>query len=271
MKQTFDISEKVVAITGGGGVICSTLAKEMAACGAKIAVLDLSFEGAQRTADTIVDASGEAIALACNVLNRESIEQAADAVINHYGRVDVLVNGAGGNHPKATTSSEHSFFELPPESIKWVFDLNCLGSIMPTQVFGKYMADQNSGCIVNIASMSSFRPLTKTLAYSSAKSAVANFTEWAATHFAQEYSPNIRVNAIAPGFLLTTQNYYLLKNEDGSDTPRGEAIMANTPMHRYGEPKELAGAVIFLCSDAAKFVTGVVIPIDGGFNAYCGV
>lgn len=271
MKHMFDISEKIAAITGGGGVICGTLAKKMAECGARIAVLDLSLEGAQRTVDAITEAGGDAIAVACDVLNRESIEQAAGKVIERYGRIDILINGAGGNHPKATTGPDHSFFDLPPESIRRVFDLNCLGSIMPTQVFGKYMAEQDGGCIVNIASMSSFRPLTKTLAYSSAKSAVANFTEWAATHFAQEYSSNIRVNAIAPGFLLTTQNYYLLKNEDGTDTARGEAIMANTPMRRYGEPQELAGAVIFLCSEAAKFITGVVLPVDGGFNAYSGV
>ena len=178
---------------------------------------------------------------------------------------------AGGNHPMATTSSDSSFFDLPAESIRFVFDLNCLGSIIPSQVFGKYMAEQGSGCIINIASMSSFRPLTKTLAYSSAKAAIANFTEWAAVHFAQEYSPNIRGNAIAPGFLLTAQNHYLLKNEDGSDTDRGRSIITNTPMGRYGEPVELAGGVIFLCSDAAKFITGVVLPIDGGFNAFSGV
>ena len=271
MQEQFSINGKVAVITGGGGVICSTLAKEMALSGAKIVALDLSLEHAKRTADEIVAAGGEAIALSCDVLNRESIETAEQIIIERFHKIDILINGAGGNHPKATTSSEHSFFELPPESIRWVFDLNCIGSVLPTQVFGKRMAESGTGSIINIASMSSFRPLTRTLAYSAAKCAIANFTEWAATHFAQEYSPNIRVNAIAPGFLLTAQNEYLLKNQDGTDTARGKCIMDNTPMRRYGEPSELAGAVIFLCSDAAKFITGVVLPVDGGFNAYCGV
>ncbi len=270
-KNLCDINGKVAVITGGGGVICSTLAVEMAKQGAHIAVLDLSLEKAQQTRDSIIHAGGQAIALSCNVLDRESTISAAQSVIATYGRIDILVNGAGGNHPMATTSSDSSFFDLPAESIRFVFDLNCLGSIIPSQVFGKYMAEQGSGCIINIASMSSFRPLTKTLAYSSAKAAIANFTEWAAVHFAQEYSPNIRVNAIAPGFLLTAQNHYLLKNEDGSDTDRGRSIITNTPMGRYGEPVELAGGVIFLSSDAAKFITGVVLPIDGGFNAFSGV
>ncbi|MBR5292082.1 MAG: SDR family oxidoreductase [Clostridia bacterium] len=270
-KNLCDINGKIAVITGGGGVICGTLATEMAKQGARVAVLDLSLEKAQQTCDAIIKAGGQAIALSCNVLDRESTLAAAQSVIDTYGRIDILINGAGGNHPMATTGPDSSFFDLPAESIRFVFDLNCLGSIIPSQVFGKYMADQDSGCIINIASMSSFRPLTKTLAYSSAKSAVANFTEWAAVHFAQEYSTNIRVNAIAPGFLLTAQNHYLLKNEDGTDTARGKSIITNTPMGRYGEPSELAGGVIFLCSDAAKFITGVVLPIDGGFNAFSGV
>lgn len=271
MSKLFEIDGKTTVITGGGGIICSALAKQMAACGAKVVVLDLSLESARRTAREITDDGNEAIALACDVLSLESIQQAATVVMEHYGSVDILINGAGGNHPKATTGPDHSFFDLPPDSIRWVFDLNCLGSILPAQVFGRFMADKGSGSIINIASMATFRPLTKTLAYCAAKSAVANFTEWAATHFAQEYSPNIRVNAIAPGFLLTAQNYYLLKDRDGGDTERGKAVMDKTPMRRYGDPRELAGAVIFLCSEAASFITGVVLPIDGGFNAYCGV
>jgi len=267
----FRLDGKVAVITGAGGVICSTLAKDLAGVGALVALLDISAEKAQAAADIITQAGGKAIAVETDVLSPESLEKAKEAVLGEYGKIDILVNGAGGNHPKSTTGPAQSFFDLPVEAIKWVFDLNFMGTVLPTQVFGKLMAEQKKGCIVNIASMSSFRPLTKVLAYSSSKSAIANYTEWMAVHFCQNYSPEIRVNAIAPGFLLTEQNRFLLTNEDGSLTDRGNSVIRSTPMARFGSPDEMSGAVIFLCSEAATFVTGVVLPLDGGFNAFSGV
>ena len=267
----FRLDGKVAVITGAGGVICSTLAKDMADAGAKIALLDLSLERAQSAADVIIKNNGEALAVETDVLSTESIERARDSVLNRFGKVDILVNGAGGNNPKATTGPEQSFFDLPADAIKWVFDLNFMGTVLPTQVFGKLMADQKSGSIVNIASMASYRPLTKILAYSSSKSAIVNYTQWMAVHFCQNYSPEIRVNAIAPGFLLTEQNRFLLQTEDGGLTERGSSVIRSTPMARFGSPDEMSGAVIYLCSEAASFVTGVVLPLDGGFNAFSGV
>ena len=271
MKNMFSISGKSAVITGAGGVICSTLAKDMAAQGAKVALLDLSLANAQAAADAIIAEGGEAIAIETNVLERDSIEKAALKVKDAFGRIDILINGAGGNHPKASTSPEQSFFDLPGEAIQWVFDLNFLGTVLPTQIFGRFMADQGDGSIVNIASMASYRPLTKTIAYSASKAAIVNYTQWMSVHFCQEFSPNIRVNAIAPGFLLTQQNRFLMQREDGELTPRGNSVIANTPMSRFGQPGELSGAVIYLCSEAASFITGVVLPIDGGFNAFSGV
>ena len=271
MIPSLSVEGKVAVVTGGGGVMCSVIAKGLAQAGAKIAILNRTLSKGQAVADEIVAAGGDAIAVSVDVMDRESVEQAAAQVKAHYGRVDILINGAGGNHPDATTGPDKSFFDLPTDAIRRVMDLNFLGSVIPSQVFGKIMVEQDKGSIVNIASMSSFHPLTKTLAYCAGKSAIANFTEWAAAHFCKEYSPNIRVNAIAPGFLLTSQNKYLLQNEDGSDTSRGCAVKDKTPMGRYGRPDEMVGAVIYLCSDAASFTTGVVIPVDGGFNAYWGV
>lgn len=271
MDSLFNIQNKVAVITGAGGIICSTLAKDIAAQGAKIALLDLSLKSAQAAADEIIANGGNAIAIEANVLELESLENAAKIVKEKYGQVDILINGAGGNHPKATTGPDKTFFNLTPDAIKWVFDLNFIGTVLPTQVFGKIMADQGFGSIINIASMASYRPLTRTIAYSAAKSAIVNYTQWMSVHFSQEYSPNIRVNAIAPGFLLTKQNEYLMLDVDKNLTPRGNAVITKTPMGRFGTPNELSGAVIYLCSDAASFVTGIVIPIDGGFNAFSGV
>jgi len=267
----FRLDGKVAVITGGGGVICSAIAKDMADAGAKTALLDLSLERAQYTADEIIKNGGDAIAVETDVLSVESISRAKDAITRKYGKADILINGAGGSHPKATTGPEQSFFDLSADALKWVFDLNFFGTVLPTQIFGKLMAEQKSGNIVNIASMASFRPLTKIPAYSTSKAAIVNLTEWLAVHFCQNYSPDIRVNAIAPGFLLTEQNRFLLQNEDGSMTDRGATVLQNTPMARFGKPGEMSGAVIYLCSDAAAFVTGVVIPLDGGFNAFSGV
>lgn len=268
---SFDISGQVAVITGAGGIICGTMAREMAKKGVKVALLDLFVESAQKIADEINTAGGDAIAVKANVLDRDSLEAARDEVIAHFGHIDILINGAGGNKKEATVSPDRDFFHLDLNAFKWVFDLNVTGAVLTTMVFGELLAKQGHGNVINIASMSSYHPLTNTAAYCGAKAAVANFTEWMATHFNQNYSNNIRVNAIAPGFLLTNQNRYLLTKEDGSATPRGERVLAKTPMGRYGEPEEMVGPVIFLCSEAASFVNGAVIPIDGGFSSYWGV
>lgn len=268
----FRLDGKVAVITGANGVICSTVAKDLAKQGAKVALLDLAVDAIETIAQEIcANESGSAIAIKANVLDLTSLEQAAKTVIDTFGKVDILINGAGGNHPSAGTSPQLSFFDLPASALKDVYELNFMGSVLPSQVFGKIIAEHGEGCIVNFASMASYRPLTRTIAYSTSKAAIVNFTQWLAVHFCQEYSPNIRVNAIAPGFLLTNQNRFLLTTEEGTLTPRGEAIIRNTPMERFGNPEEMSGAVIYLCSDAAKFVTGTVIAVDGGFNAFSGV
>ena len=269
---SFDISGQVAVITGAGGVICGTMARELAKKGVRVALLDLFVESAQKIADEIIAAGGDALAVKANVLDRVSLEAAKEAVLAHFGQVDILINGAGGNKKEATVSPERDFFHLDLDAFKWVFDLNVTGAVLTTMVFGELLAKQGHGNVINIASMSSYHPLTNTAAYCGAKAAVANFTEWMATHFNLNYSNDIRVNAIAPGFLLTNQNRYLLtKEEDGSPTPRGERVLAKTPMGRYGQPEEMVGPVIFLCSKAASFVNGAVIPIDGGFASYWGV
>ena len=268
----FDISGQVAVITGAGGIICGTMAKEMAKKGVKVALLDLFLESAEKIAAEINAEGGEAVAVKANVLDRASLEEARDAVIAKFGKIDILINGAGGNKPQATISKDLDFFHLDLDAFKWVFDLNVTGAVLTTMVFGELLAKQGRGNVINIASMSSYHPLTNTAAYCGAKAAVANFTEWMATHFNQNYSNNIRVNAIAPGFLLTNQNRYLLtKEEDGSPTDRGMRVLAKTPMGRYGDPEEMVGPVIFLCSEAASFVNGAVLPVDGGFASYWGV
>ena len=272
MKSTFDVSGKVVAITGGGGILCGTMAKALGESGAKVAVLDLVEVAAAQVARDIRAAGGTAIPVQCNVLDKASVEQAKDKVLAEFGRVDALINGAGGNKKEATTSPEMPFFDLPPEAIRFVFDLNFLGTLLPSQVFGKQMVQGNSGVILNISSMNAIRPLTKIPAYSAAKAAVSNFTQWLAVHICQNYSKEIRVNAIAPGFFLTEQNRFLLTDEKtGALTPRGKTVTEHTPMGRFGKPEDLVGTVIWLLSDAAKFVTGVVVPVDGGFSAFSGV
>ena len=268
----FNISGKVAVVTGGGGVLCSAISKSLAKCGAKVAVLDLSLESAQKVVDEIKADGGEAIAVKCDVLDKNSIEGAADVVIKSMQKVDILINGAGGNKKQATTSADSSFFDLPADAVQWVFNLNFIGTLLPSQVFGKLMTAQKGGNIINISSMNSFRPLTRVPAYSAAKAAVSNFTQWLAVHINQEYSPNIRVNALAPGFFLTDQNRFLLTDEHTGDlTPRGQAIIGHTPMDRFGDPTDLVGTVIWLLSPASSFVTGIVVPIDGGFSAFSGV
>ena len=268
----FGLEGKVVAVTGGGGVLCGGLSRALGRLGAKVAVLDLFLEPAQSVVDEIVEAGGEALAVQSDVLDRASVVSAAEEVLAAYGRVDMLINGAGGNKREATTTAELSFFDLPADAVQWVFNLNFVGSLLPSQVFGKLMAEQGNGNILNISSMNAFRPLTRIPAYSAAKAAVSNFTQWLAVHMAQEYSPRIRVNAIAPGFFLTEQNRFLLTDKDTGDlTPRGKTILEHTPMNRFGVPEELVGATVWLLSPASGFVTGIVVPIDGGFSAFSGV
>lgn len=274
-----DLHGKTAVVTGGGGVLCSSFAQALAECGASVAVLDLRPEAAQAVADRINASGGRAIGVACNVLDRESIERARDEVLTSSGRVDLLINGAGGNHPRATTDREtfslsdldeevKTFFDLQPEDVSFVFNLNFIGTLLPTQVFAQEMV-KKGGAIINVSSMNAYRPLTKIPAYSAAKSAVSNFTQWLAVHFADA---KIRVNAIAPGFFATEQNRSLLFHPDGTPTERTGKILAATPMKRFGEPEELLGALLFLADERASgFMTGVVLPVDGGFSAYSGV
>ena len=272
LSSLFQLASRVAAITGGGGVLCGTMARALGKNGVRVAVLDLSGEAAERVAADVRAAGGEAIAVAVDVLDRASVEAAARQVVDAFSRVDILINGAGGNKKQATTSSELPFFDLPSDAVRWVFDLNFLGTLLPCQVFGKLMAEQGEGCILNVSSMNAFRPLTRIPAYSAAKAAVSNFTQWLAVHMAQEYSPRIRVNAIAPGFFLTEQNRFLLTDEaTGELTPRGRTIIEHTPMGRFGEPEDLIGTVLWLLSPGAAFVHGVVVPVDGGFSAFSGV
>jgi NAD(P)-dependent dehydrogenase (short-subunit alcohol dehydrogenase family) len=268
----FNLQGKTAVVTGGGGVLCSTISIALARAGARVAVVDLNVEKAARVVGEITAAGGEGLPVACNVLDRDSILAAADQVLGAFGKVDILINGAGGNRPQATTSPQASFFNLPDEAIRQVFDLNFIGTLLPSQIFGEGMAQSGAGNILNISSMNAFRPLTRIPAYSGAKAAVSNFTQWLAVHMAQEYSPAIRVNAIAPGFFQTEQNRYLLTDKDtGALTPRGQSIISHTPMARFGVPEDLLSTVLWLLSPASAFITGVVIPIDGGFSAFSGV
>jgi NAD(P)-dependent dehydrogenase (short-subunit alcohol dehydrogenase family) len=272
LERLFDVSGRVAAVTGGGGVLCGTMSRALGKLGVKVAVLDLFEEAAEKVAADVVAQGGEAIAVKCDVLDKSSVEAARDAVLGQWDRVDILINGAGGNKKQATTSADLSFFDLPADAIQWVFNLNFLGTLLLSQVFGQVMADRGNGCILNISSMNAFRPLTRIPAYSAAKAAVSNFTQWLAVHMAQEYAPDIRVNAIAPGFFLTEQNRFLLTDEgSGELTPRGHAIIDHTPMARFGDPEDLLGATLWLLSPASSFVSGVVVPIDGGFSAFSGV
>jgi NAD(P)-dependent dehydrogenase (short-subunit alcohol dehydrogenase family) len=270
--QLFDLSGKTAVVTGGAGVLCAGMCRALAQRGVKVAVLDLDAQAAEALAQELRLGKAEALGIACNVLDRVSLEAAAQAVVERFGRVDILVNGAGGNSPQATTSADKRFFDLPAEAMRWVFDLNLMGTILPSQVFGKVMAEQGAGIILNIASMNALRPLTRIPAYSAAKAGVGNFTQWLAVHMATEYTPAIRVNALAPGFFLTSQNRFLLTEEaTGELTPRGRTILAHTPMGRFGAPEDLLGALFFLLSPASAFITGIVLPVDGGFSAFSGV
>lgn len=282
---TIDLTGKVAVVTGGSGVLCSEMAAALAACGARVALLSRTLESTEAVAAAIRAAGHEALPFSADVTDRASLEAARDAILATYGPADILINGAGGNSPKATAQHERmqkadlepaapdaaprSFFDLDPAGIEFVFDVNYHGTVLATQVFARDMVAKGGGTVINISSMSAFAPLTKVMSYSSAKAAVNNLTQWLAVHLADM---NVRVNAIAPGFFLTRQNEKLLQNPDGSPTARGGLIVSQTPMKRYGRPEELTGALLWLCSEAASgFVTGAIIPVDGGFAAFSGV
>jgi NAD(P)-dependent dehydrogenase (short-subunit alcohol dehydrogenase family) len=268
----YDFSNKVIAITGGGGVLCGDMARALAGCNADIVVLDRDMGLAENTVKSLKGTKGKHTAIQIDVLDKNKVEEAASSIMKLYGKIDILINGAGGNNPKATTNPDMKFFDIPSDAFQFVSNLNLIGTVLPCQVFGKLMAERKAGIILNISSMNAFRPLTRIPAYSAAKAAVSNFTQWLAVHMAQEYSPNIRVNAIAPGFFLTEQNRFLLTDkESGALTQRGKKIIDHTPASRFGETEDLLGAVLFFLSPISQFVTGVVLPIDGGFSAYSGV
>ncbi|MBE5934551.1 MAG: SDR family oxidoreductase [Lachnospiraceae bacterium] len=282
MKLPFqmDLTGKVAVVTGAGGVLCSVMAEALAMCGAKVALLDRTKENAINKAENIVKQGYIAKGYEANVLEKESLKKAHEAILQDFGPCDILINGAGGNNPMATTDKEYfemgdidaetkSFFDLEQSGVEFVFNLNFIGTLLPTQEFAKDMVEKEHASILNIASMNAYTPLTKIPAYSGAKAAITNFTQWLAVHFSKT---GIRVNAIAPGFFSTKQNQALLFNEDGTPTARTGKILAATPMGRFGETEELLGATMFLLNDdAAGFITGVCIPIDGGFSAYSGV
>jgi NAD(P)-dependent dehydrogenase (short-subunit alcohol dehydrogenase family) len=270
--KLYDFTGKTVVITGGTGVLGGEMACALVGCGANVAVLDRNTEISEKFQQPLDAGPGKYLVVYADVLDRQILEKAQDEIEKHFGTVDMLINAAGGNHPKATTSNEMPFFDLPSDAIQWVFNLNFIGTLIPSQVFGKKMIEKNEGVILNISSMSAYQPLTRIAAYSAAKAAISNFTQWLAVHIAQEYSPKIRVNAIAPGFFLTEQNRFLLTEVDtGELTQRGKSIIDNTPQGRFGEPEDLLGAVLWLLSPASKFVTGIVVPVDGGFSAFSGV
>ncbi len=274
MKQDlFDITGKVVAITGAAGVIYSTIARGLAARGAKVALLDLLADKAQEVADEIKKEGGEAVAIPCNVLDAESIQAALDTILQDFGRVDVLINGAGGNRAGATVPRDGKFTDLDTAELDKVFALNYKGTFLPTQIFCRHFAERGEGAVVNTSSMSALQPLTNVPGYSNAKAAVTNFTQWLAVQVKVDYpEANIRVNEIAPGFLDTTQNHRLLFEEDDKTlTPRGESIIRHTPMGRFGDPQELLGPILLLISEAGSFVNGCTLTVDGGFAVYSGV
>ena len=277
------LKKRVAVITGGGGVLCSSFALALAKHGIKVAVLDIDKEKAQDTVKKAKNMGGEAIAIECDVLNRDSVANAEKEIRKVFGSYDILINGAGGNHPKGTTTKEtlsiddlkeinddnFTFLDMDAKELSWVFDLNFIGTLIPTQVFLPQRAGREGATIINISSMSAFCPMTKVPAYSAAKAAISNFTQWLAVYLADA---GIRVNAIAPGFFETEQNKTLLRNEDGSLTERSHKIITHTPMRRFGKPEDLHGTLIWLCDEEESgFITGVVIPVDGGFMAYSGV
>jgi NAD(P)-dependent dehydrogenase (short-subunit alcohol dehydrogenase family) len=273
LRTMYDFTDCTVVVTGGAGVLGSEIACALVGCNANVVILDRDIELADKVIERFPKVvKGRAVRVFGDVLNVETLQQANETIRAEFGKVDMLINAAGGNHPSATTSEELSFFDLPLDGLRRVGDLNLLGTILPCQVFGRGMAERGQGVVLNISSMNAIRPLTRIPAYSAAKAAVTNFTQWLAVHMAQNYSPQIRVNAIAPGFFLTEQNRFLMTDQEtGVPTARAQSILAHTPMGRFGIPDDLLGAALWLLSPASAFVTGVVIPIDGGFSAFSGV
>jgi NAD(P)-dependent dehydrogenase (short-subunit alcohol dehydrogenase family) len=272
--QAYDFTGQTFLLTGAGGVLGGAMARALFECGANVAILDINLEAAQKMTTSFVPTpnSGRALAVQADVLQSESVQAAVDQTLAEFGQIDGLINAAGGNKPAATTGPDKSFFDLPADALRWVFDLNLLGTILPSQIVGRHMAERKQGVMLNISSMNSFRPLTRIPAYAAAKAGVNSFTQWLAVHIAQEYSPHIRVNAIAPGFFLTEQNRFLLTDAaTGELTTRGRQIINHTPMGRFGVGEDLLGTVLWLLSPASAFVTGIIVPVDGGFSAYSGV
>jgi NAD(P)-dependent dehydrogenase (short-subunit alcohol dehydrogenase family) len=272
LTRLYDFHGQTIVITGGTGTLGGEIACALVGCGANVAILDRNLDPAQHILELMEPRANQAVAVRADVLNVESLKEASNVILDKFGAVHSLVNAAGGNNPRATTTKDLSFFDLPPEALRWVFDLNILGTMLPCQVFGKAMAEKGDGVILNVSSMNAFRPLTRIPAYSAAKAGVSNFTQWLAVHMAQVYSPRIRVNAIAPGFFLTQQNKFLLTDEKSRElTARGKSIIDHTPMARFGQAEDLFGAILWLLSPASAFVTGIIVPIDGGFSAFSGV
>ena len=275
LHSLYDFTDRTVLVTGGAGVLGFEIARTLVECNANVVILSRDQErGVKSVAEITKDVkgNGRAIYVRGDVLEMDTLQEAKETILSQFGHVDTLINAAGGNHPSAMTSADLSFFDLPIDALRHISDLNLLGTIIPCQVFGRGMAERGEGVILNVSSMNAFRPLTRIPAYSAAKAAINNFTQWLAVHMAQNYSPRIRVNALAPGFFLTEQNRFLLTDKDtGELTARGQSILAHTPMNRFGIPRDLLGATMWLISPAASFVTGAVIPIDGGFSAFSGV
>ncbi len=271
IQQLFSLDGKIAVVTGGTGVLGGAMARGLAQAGAKVAILGRRAEKGEEVATQIRAAGGEALVTPADVMVRHELEQARETVLKQWGRIDILINGAGGTTPQATVPPDKNIFDMPLEPMQRVIDLNLIGTLLPSQVFGETLAKQREGCIVNISSMNAQRALTRTPAYSAGKAAIDNFTKWLAVELALKFGEGLRVNAVAPGFFLGEQNRALLVNEDGSLTARGEKIIAHTPAGRFGNPDDLKGAVIWLCSPAARFVNGVVVMVDGGVNAFSGI
>lgn len=271
IQDLFSLQNKTAVITGGTGVLGTSMAKALAKAGANVAIIGRRKVAGEAVAEEIIKAGGKAIAVQADVLKQEDLNSAKEKIISTYSTIDILINAAGGNMPGATIAPDKTFFDLDPKAFQQVVDLNLLGTVLPSQIFGEVMAAKKTGVIINISSMSAFRPITRVVGYSAAKAAVSNFTGWLAIEMAKKYGAGIRVNAISPGFFITEQNRSLLTNTDGSLTARGASVVQNTPFGRFGEPEELIGTLLWLCSDASKFVSGVDVPVDGGFNAFCGV
>ena len=272
LTKMYDFSGRTVVITGGSGVLGRVIAKGLLGCRANVAVIARNPAKAREVLGNDGNATGNLFIARGDVQDADALQSAAAEVTAEFGEIDALVNGAGGNNPRATTGADRTFFQIPPEAFREVLDLNLQGTVLSCQIFGKSMAERGEGIILNISSMAAFQPLTKVIGYSAAKAAVNNFTQWLAVHMAREYSPKIRVNAVAPGFFITAQNRFLLTEKNtGELTARGKTIIAQTPMNRFGNPEDLLGGVLWLLSPASAFVTGIVLPIDGGFNAFSGV